>query len=99
MHSWRALKDPFAPRLLHMLPALLLAQPTKIILKILKTPRWLGNPGISRLNEASLSVAGQAGGILNILKTPSSSEPAGDYRALMEVLPENMGCTRLFERL
>ena len=99
MHSWHALKDPFAPRLLHMLPALLLAQPAKIILKILKTPRWLGNPCISRLNGAPLLLAGQAGLILNILKTPSSPEPAGDYRALMEVPPENMGCIRFFERL
>ncbi len=46
---------------------------------------------ISRLNGAPLPIAGQAGGILNILKTPSSPEPAGDYRALVEVLPENIG--------
>lgn len=70
MHSWHALHDLFAPRLLHMLPALLLAQPAKTILKILKTPRWLGNPCISRLNGSPLPLAGQAGCILNILKTP-----------------------------
>lgn len=79
-------------------PALLLAQPAKIILKILKTPRQLGNPCISRLNGGSLPIASRAGSILNILKSPSSPEPSGDYRALVEVPPENIGGIR-FERL
>ena len=72
------------------IPALLPAQSTKTILKILKTPRWLGNPCISRLNGAPLLLAGQAGLILNILKTLSSPEPAGDYRPQVEVPPENI---------
>jgi len=67
------------------------AQPAKTILKILKTPRRQGNRCISRLNGGPSLLAGQAGLILNILKTLSSPEPAGDYRALMEVLPENIG--------
>jgi hypothetical protein len=51
-------------------PALGPAQPTKTILKILKTPERLERPWIYRLNGGPLHLAGRQGLLLIIPKTP-----------------------------